>query len=52
MWDEIHLALGADIGETTTFLAYGMLINTLASLGFPPDHRVWAGFYPSARPTV
>lgn len=46
MWDEIHLALGADIGETTTFLAYGMLINTLASLGFPPDHRVWAGFYP------
>ena len=52
MWDEIHLALGADVGETTTFLAYGMLINTLASLGFPPDHRVWAGFYPSARPTV
>lgn len=52
MWDEIHLALGADVGETTTFLAYGMLINTLASLGFPSDHRVWAGFYPSARPTV
>ncbi len=52
MWDEIHLALGADVGGTTTFLAYGMLINTLASLGFPSDHRVWAGFYPSARPTV
>lgn len=50
MWDEIHLALGADVDETTTFLAYGMLINTLASLGFPAGHRVWSGFYDSARP--
>ncbi|QNE79225.1 TetR family transcriptional regulator [Streptomyces finlayi] len=52
MWDEIHVVLGADQHETTTFLAYGMLVNTLASLGFPADHRVWSGFYPSARPTA
>ncbi|MFE3384452.1 TetR/AcrR family transcriptional regulator [Streptomyces anulatus] len=50
MWDEVHLVLGADEDETTTFLAYGMLVNTLASLGFPAGHRVWAGFYDSARP--
>ncbi|MEV6161116.1 helix-turn-helix domain-containing protein [Streptomyces sp. NPDC052052] len=50
MWDEAHLALGADADETTTFLAYGMLINTLTSLGFPAGHRVWSGFYESARP--
>lgn len=43
MWDEIHLLLGADQDETTSFLAHGMLINTLASLGFPPGHRVWSG---------
>ncbi|MFF1839654.1 TetR/AcrR family transcriptional regulator [Streptomyces sp. NPDC058231] len=52
MWDEVHLALGADPGETTQFLAYGMLINTLTSLGFPAGHRIWSGFYPSARPTA
>lgn len=45
MWDEIHIILGADQDETTSFFAFGMLINTLASLGFPPDHRVWSGFY-------
>lgn len=50
MWDEIHIVLGADENETTAFLAYGMLINTLASLGFPADHRTWSGFYLSARP--
>ncbi|MFE1960716.1 TetR/AcrR family transcriptional regulator [Streptomyces sp. NPDC059479] len=50
LWDTAHLALGADINETTTFLAYGMLINTLVSLGFPPEDRVWSGFYDSARP--
>lgn len=44
MWDDVHLALGADEHGTTSFLAYGMLINTLASLGFPADHRVWTGF--------
>ncbi|MFE6287670.1 TetR/AcrR family transcriptional regulator [Streptomyces sp. NPDC057877] len=49
IWDTVHLPLGADIGETTTFLAYGMLINTLAAMGFPPGHRVWDGLYLSAR---
>ncbi|MFE6663025.1 TetR/AcrR family transcriptional regulator [Streptomyces sp. NPDC057697] len=50
MWDEIHLALGGDIEETTSFWAFGMLINTLASFGFPAGHRVWSGFYDEARP--
>ncbi|WP_367321372.1 TetR/AcrR family transcriptional regulator [Streptomyces sp. HUAS ZL42] len=49
LWDTVHLPLGADIGETTTFMAYGMLINTLVAMGFPPEHRVWEGLYPSAR---
>ncbi|NEB86678.1 TetR/AcrR family transcriptional regulator [Streptomyces anulatus] len=50
MWSDVHIALGADENETTSFLAYGMLINTLASLGFPSDHRVWSGFHISPRP--
>ncbi|MFD3545727.1 TetR/AcrR family transcriptional regulator [Streptomyces sp. NPDC058655] len=50
LWDTVHLPLGADVGETTTFLAYGMLINTLAAMGFPPGHRVWDGCYPSVQP--
>ena len=49
LWDTVHLPLGADIGETTTFLAYGMLINCLVAMGFPPEHRVWEGLYPEAR---
>ncbi|WP_318208659.1 MULTISPECIES: TetR/AcrR family transcriptional regulator [unclassified Streptomyces] len=49
LWETVHLALGADVDETTTFLAYGMLINTLVAMGFPPEHRVWEGFYPAAR---
>ncbi|WP_345038974.1 helix-turn-helix domain-containing protein [Streptomyces sannanensis] len=49
LWDAVHLPLGADVGETTTFLACGMLVNTLVAMGFPPEHRVWEGFYPSAR---
>ena len=51
MWDTVHLPLGADVDETTTFLAYGMLVNTLAAMGFPPQHRVWQSMYPSARIT-
>ncbi|MEU3487367.1 TetR/AcrR family transcriptional regulator [Streptomyces massasporeus] len=47
LWDTIHLPLGADAHETTTFLAQGMLINCLVSMGFPDDHRVWAGLNPS-----
>lgn len=43
LWDTVHLPLGADVGQTTTFMAYGMLINCLVAMGFPPDHRVWAG---------
>ncbi|MFI9112320.1 TetR/AcrR family transcriptional regulator [Streptomyces venezuelae] len=49
LWETVHLALGADTEETTTFLAYGMLINTLVAMGFPPEHRVWEGFYPGVR---
>ncbi|MFG2997977.1 TetR/AcrR family transcriptional regulator [Streptomyces sp. NPDC048340] len=52
LWDTVHLPLGADVNETTTFMAYGMLINTLAAMGFPPGHRVWDGCYPSARPVA
>jgi AcrR family transcriptional regulator len=49
LWDTVHLPLGVDVGETTTFLAYGMLINCLVAMGFPPEHRVWEGLYPEAR---
>lgn len=52
LWDSSHLALGADVNETTTFLAYGMLVNTLLSMGFPAGHRVWSGFYDSAQPVA
>ncbi|MFG2267946.1 TetR/AcrR family transcriptional regulator [Streptomyces sp. NPDC048720] len=51
LWETVHLPLGADDGETTTFMAYGMLINTLAAMGFPPGHRVWQSVYPSSRIT-
>jgi len=50
MYDTVRLALGADIGDTTQFLAHGMLINVLVSMGFRPDHRVWTGCYDSAQP--
>ncbi len=50
LWDAVHPPLGADVNETTTFLAYGMLINVLMAMGFPPEHRVWEGFYLSAQP--
>lgn len=49
LWDTVHLPLGADAKETATFMAYGMLINCLVAMGFPPEHRVWDGLYPSAR---
>ncbi|MEU8698781.1 TetR/AcrR family transcriptional regulator [Streptomyces sp. NPDC048680] len=52
MFDDISFALGADVDEATSFLAYGMLINTLTSLGYPAGHRIWSGFYRSARPTA
>ncbi|KMS77860.1 TetR family transcriptional regulator [Streptomyces leeuwenhoekii] len=49
LWDTVHLPLGGDVGQTTSFMASGMLINTLAAMGFPPGHRVWEGFYPGGR---
>ncbi|MCX4764280.1 TetR/AcrR family transcriptional regulator [Streptomyces sp. NBC_01275] len=49
LWDAVHLPLGADLNDTTTFMAYGMLINCLVAMGFPAGHRVWEGLYPSAR---
>ncbi|MFJ2831950.1 TetR/AcrR family transcriptional regulator [Streptomyces sp. NPDC087263] len=49
LWDTAHIPLGADVNETTTFMAYGMLINCLVAMGFPAEHRVWEGLYPSAR---
>lgn len=48
LWDTVHLPLGADVDKTTTFIAQGMLINCLVAMGFPADHRVWAGLNPSA----
>ncbi|MGA4840207.1 TetR/AcrR family transcriptional regulator [Streptomyces sp. G45] len=50
LWDTVHLPLGADEQETATFMAHGMLINVLAAMGFPPEHRVWSGLYDSTRP--
>ncbi|MEI5102186.1 TetR/AcrR family transcriptional regulator [Streptomyces sp. PmtG] len=50
LWEAVHLPLGADVNETTTFMAYGMLINVLSAMGFSPEHRVWEGFYDSSRP--
>ncbi|MFI8949142.1 TetR/AcrR family transcriptional regulator [Streptomyces sp. NPDC053750] len=49
LWDAVHIPLGGDVDETTTFMAFGMLINTLAGMGFPPEHRIWDGLYLSAR---
>ncbi|MEU6534942.1 TetR/AcrR family transcriptional regulator [Streptomyces sp. NPDC047000] len=49
LWDSLHLRLGADIEQTTVFMAYGMLINCLVAMGFPPEHRVWQGVYPEVR---
>ncbi|MFF4347901.1 TetR/AcrR family transcriptional regulator [Streptomyces sp. NPDC001530] len=51
LWDTVHVPLGADVDETATFMAYGMLVNCLVAMGFPPEHRVWEGLYPSARVT-
>ncbi|MGW1216363.1 TetR/AcrR family transcriptional regulator [Streptomyces sp. NPDC002499] len=49
LWDTLRLSFGADVDETTSFLAYGMLINCLVAMGFPPEHRVWEGFGSEAR---
>lgn len=44
LWNTIELLLGTDVKGTTEFMGYGMLINTLVSMGFPTDHRVWESF--------
>nr|WP_282547916.1 TetR/AcrR family transcriptional regulator [Streptomyces rochei] len=49
IFDAVHVPLGGDVNETTTFMAYGMLVNALSGMGFPPGHRVWEGFYLSAQ---
>ncbi|AZK95908.1 MULTISPECIES: TetR/AcrR family transcriptional regulator [Streptomyces] len=41
IWDLASSALGGDRERVGRFMSYGMLINTLVSLGFPDDHRVW-----------
>lgn len=50
LWDAVRIALGADVNETTQFFAYGMLVNTLVSLGFSSGDPIWEGFYASVRP--
>lgn len=52
LWDTALVPFGGDVGEATTFMAYGMLINTLAAMGFPPGHRVWEGSTPRRVPRV
>ncbi|MFF2511894.1 MULTISPECIES: TetR/AcrR family transcriptional regulator [unclassified Streptomyces] len=49
LWETVHRPLGADTGQTTTFMAYGMLVNVLVCLGFPPGDPLWDGLYPAAR---
>ncbi|MEW2547932.1 helix-turn-helix domain-containing protein [Streptomyces sp. NPDC047002] len=50
VWDAAEDVLGAGGKEATEFMAYGMLINTLVSLGFPAGHRVWETVWESAQP--
>ncbi|MEW1779035.1 helix-turn-helix domain-containing protein [Streptomyces sp. NPDC086777] len=51
LWDAVQLLSGADVETTTAFLAKGMLINTYAAMGFPPEHRVWHGMFSDAEVT-
>ncbi|WP_331742305.1 TetR/AcrR family transcriptional regulator (plasmid) [Streptomyces sp. NBC_00876] len=48
LWDAVHRATGTDAVPHTSFVARGMLVNTLVSLGFPAGHRVWEGLDPAA----
>jgi AcrR family transcriptional regulator len=50
VWETASEAVGSDQNEATTFMAYGMLINTLVSLGFPPDHAIWSTVWDESRP--
>ncbi|MDH6578382.1 TetR/AcrR family transcriptional regulator [Kitasatospora sp. MAP5-34] len=44
LWERVRIRMGGDHGQATEFFGYGMLINSLVAMGFPLDHRVWAGF--------
>jgi hypothetical protein len=39
LWQAVHLQLGADVNETTAFLAHGMLVNVLTAIGLSSDYR-------------
>ncbi|WP_308312144.1 TetR/AcrR family transcriptional regulator [Streptomyces albipurpureus] len=54
IWDQASVAFGGEVKATTEFMSMGMLVNALVTMGFPGDHRVWAGFaggYPPPSPT-
>ncbi|MFC5910866.1 TetR/AcrR family transcriptional regulator [Streptacidiphilus monticola] len=44
LWDSVAAASGCEPHEVTDFFAHGMLINVLVAMGFPVEHRLWAGF--------
>ncbi|MFC7218984.1 TetR/AcrR family transcriptional regulator [Streptomyces polyrhachis] len=52
MYDGMLLYFGGDHVRTAEHFSFGMLINVLVSLGFPADHRVWAGFWSESREVV
>ncbi|WP_327317611.1 TetR family transcriptional regulator [Streptomyces sp. NBC_01235] len=39
LWETVHLSLGADVHESASFFACGMLGNTLTAIGLPSDCR-------------
>lgn len=41
LWETVHAPLGADTTETSAFMACGMLLGALTTMGFPPGHRAW-----------
>lgn len=47
--ETVYLALGADANTTTSSLSHGMLVNALAAMRFPPEHRIWDGLHTSAQ---
>ncbi|MQY13356.1 hypothetical protein SRB5_35020 [Streptomyces sp. RB5] len=52
MYDAMLLVFGGDHERTAEHFSFGMLINTLVALGFPQDHRVWAGFWEESRSSI
>lgn len=43
VWEAVEALLGgADPAGTTTFMAYGMLVNVLVCMGFPAGHPLWS----------